>query len=79
MGDFHEDIAQVHLQGLKVDDDNEPAPKNVPTTHAHDHDTDNIMSTVTELGITTEHAAPTLTTPTQGLSKKIRYEHRSYR
>ena len=30
-GDRREDIAQVRAQGLEVDDDNEPAPENVPT------------------------------------------------
>jgi hypothetical protein len=32
-GDLREDIAQVRAQGLEVDDDNEPAPENVPTTN----------------------------------------------
>ncbi len=30
LGNSAEDIALVHIQGLEVDDDNEPAPENVP-------------------------------------------------
>ena len=41
----------------------------------HDHDTNDIIPTVTRPGITTEHAAAICTPTTQGLSEKVRFDH----
>ena len=43
----------------------------------HDYDTEDIMPTVTRSGIVKEHAVTICTITTQGLNKKVRFDHRS--
>ena len=43
----------------------------------HDRDTDDVTPTVAGPGISGQHAAAIFTTAAQGLSKKVRTEHRS--